>query len=236
MTEEGPPNTSTAERIERVRQRIADAARRAGRDGDHVVLMAVSKRQSLSAILAAARAGVCDFGENYVQEAEEKIGGVETPEGLRWHLIGGLQRNKARRAVALFQTIQSVDGAPLAQAIARSAAEAEKVQRVLIEVNLSGDPGRSGVDPGDARNLWERVIDLEWLDLEGLMGVAPLEGGSDSARASFAALRKLFEALPEKNRRTLSMGMSGDFEIAVEEGATQVRIGTALFGARSHQA
>ena len=149
---------------------------------------------------------------------------------LRWHLIGGLQRNKARRAVAVFDSVQSVDSAPLAEALARCAVEAGKVQRVLIEVNLSEDTGRSGVAPGEVVALCERTLEMNGLALEGVMGIAPL--GAEP-REAFAALRKVYERLPTESRRTLSMGMSGDFEVAVEEGATQVRIGTALFGMRS---
>ena len=226
-----------AERIHRLhflQQRIADAARRAGRTPESLTLIAVSKRQPAGAVRELARLGIRDFGENYVQEALAKAGELrETCPKVRWHLIGGLQKNKAGKAVELFETIQSIDSDSLGEAVARRAGEIGKVQRVLVEVNLSGEAHRTGVLPEDALKLCERLAAKESLSLEGLMGVAPLGSEPDDARKAFEKLRDLFELLPSENRRTLSMGMSGDFEIAIEQGATQIRIGTALFGART---
>jgi hypothetical protein len=215
-----------------LKKRIAAAALRSGRAADAVELMAVSKRQSREAVAEAVAAGVRLFGENYVIEAEEKQEALAGTEA-QWHLIGALQRNKAARAVALFEAIESVDRLPLAEALGRHAREQGRAQRVLIEVNLSGEAQRVGVAAQEVSALCERVAAIEGVALEGLMGIAPL-GGESEARRAFAQIRELFERLPKSYRRTLSMGMSEDFEVAIEEGATQVRIGRALFGERRH--
>ena len=221
-------------RLHELRKRIARAAERSGRKPESLTLIAVSKRQSVEAVQELARLGVQDFGENYVQEALTKAEELrETEPEIRWHLIGGLQKNKAGKAVALFETIQSIDSESLGEAVARRVSEIGKVQRVLVEVNLSEEAHRTGVSPERALELCEKLTAKESLSLEGLMGVAPLGDGSDDTRKAFDRLRNLYEKLPERNRRTLSMGMSGDFEIAIEHGATQIRIGTALFGART---
>ena len=221
-------------RLHSLRERICLAAGRSGRTAEEIALVAVSKRQPAEAVRVLARLGVEDFGENYVQEALAKAKELErAAPGLRWHLIGGLQKNKAGKAVELFETIQSIDSEPLGEAVARRVYEIGKVQRVLVEVNLSGEAHRTGAPPGDTLKLCEKLAAKENLSLEGLMGVAPLGSGPDDARRAFAKLKDLYEMLPTKNRHVLSMGMSGDFEIAIEHGATQVRIGTALFGART---
>lgn len=221
-------------RLQALQDRIARAAKRSGRAPESVTLIAVSKRQSAEAVRELARLGVRDFGENYVQEALTKAEELrDIASEIRWHLIGGLQKNKAGKAVALFETIQSIDSEPLGETVARRVCEIGKVQRALVEVNLSEEAHRTGVPPGDALRLCERLAAKEGLALEGLMGVAPLGSGPDDARRAFEKLRALFELLPSENRRTLSMGMSGDFEVAIERGATQIRIGTALFGVRT---
>jgi PLP dependent protein len=224
--------TRLAGRARQLRERIEAATKRSGRSPDQIVLVGVSKRQSAPAVREAWQAGIKHFGENYVAEAQEKQSELEGKLGADWHLIGALQRNKAARAVRLFELIETVDRSELASALGRHAREIDKVQRVLIEVNLSGEPERAGSLPEALDALCESVARTDGLVLEGLMGIAPL--GDDSvARAAFARLRGFFESLPAEHRKTLSMGMSQDFEIALEEGATQVRIGTALFGERT---
>lgn len=220
------------ERVETLRQRIASAAGRAGRSVDEITLVGVSKRHSAEALQAAIAAGVTEFGENYVQEAREKIAALGAPAGVRWHLIGGLQSNKTRLATQLFSVVQTVDRLSLAQALARDAEREGKVLAVLVEVNLAGSGSRAGVAEAEALALCEQVTALPSLALSGLMGIAPLGADAEAARPHFARLRCLYEALPAQNRKILSMGMSGDFEAAIAEGATLVRIGTALFGQR----
>ncbi len=223
--------TTLRDRVRQLRARVEAATRRSGRSPDQIVLVGVSKRQVASALIEAWQAGIVHFGENYVAEAEEKQSELGGNLAADWHLIGALQRNKAARATRLFELIETVDRTELATQLSRCAREIGKVQRVLIEVNLSEGPERAGVLPEKLETLCESVAQTEGLVLEGLMGIAPL--GDDSvARAAFARLRGLFESLPVENQKTLSMGMSQDFEIALEEGATQVRIGTALFGER----
>ena len=234
---EAPESNDINRRIAAVRERIAAAAHRANRSPETITLCAVTKTVSAGRVAAAFRAGLRDFGENYVQEAREKIPAVEQAlaaddEKPIWHLIGHLQSNKAKYSVDLFSHIQSVDNYSLAQEIAKQAAKKEKIQSILLEVNLARDPARAGILPEDALTLAEQVIALPALSLEGLMGMAPFFRESEAARPFFQELRRLYEKLPETNRRILSMGMSGDFEIAIEEGATLVRIGTALFGTR----
>jgi hypothetical protein len=212
-----------------LRQRIQAAVRRAGRAESEIRLVAVTKTVPTDRIEEAIRAGCTEFGENYVQEAETKLPLVGV--SATWHFLGHLQSNKAKRAVALFSCIQSVDRLTLATALNRHAGETAKPLRVLVEVNMSEQAHRSGVLPSETLALCEQVARLPHLHLEGLMGIAP-HPSEGEARPYFARLRRLFEQLPEANRQTLSMGMSNDFEVAIEEGATLIRIGTALFGKR----
>lgn len=219
------------DRVARVRERMAAAAGRVGRRPEEITLVAVSKRHPVSAIEEAAAAGLREFGENYVQEAQGKwdaLGG----RGLRWHLIGALQSNKARVAVAGFDLIQTVDRESLARRLGQCAVEAGRSVSVLVEVNLTGDPQRAGVEPESAEALCASVASTPGLALCGLMGMAPVTESAEGARPHFARLFRIYTGLPERNRRILSMGMSGDFEVAIEEGATLVRVGTALFGER----
>src|SRR5687768_1778067 len=222
-----------ADRLAEVRGRIAAAAKRAGRAPEAVRLVAVSKTVAAERVAEAA-AGVTDFGENYVQEAQAKIAAVSglTKTDVCWHFIGHLQSNKAKYSIALFSLIQSVYNYQLAQELQKHASKQGKTQPVLIQVNLSGEAQRSGVAPSEALTLAEKVAEMPGLALQGLMGMAPFGERPEDARPHFAALRGLYEALPEPNRQVLSMGMSGDFEVAIEEGSTLVRIGTALFGQR----
>ena len=224
-----------AENISKIQERIAAAAERSGRDPSEIQLLAVSKRQPVEAVRLALAAGQTEFGESYVQEADEKIAELRQT-GAIWHLIGHLQRNKAGRAAALFDTVQTVDSLEIAQALGKRIAGLEKHLNVLVEVNVSGEASKSGVAPEAALQLCEEVIRIEGLRLRGLLAMGPLttgdEDGKRATRRSFAQAAKLFEQLPAEHRQVLSMGMTGDFEPAIEEGSTMVRIGTGIFGPR----
>ncbi len=220
-----------ARRVTEVQERIARACERAGRKPEEVILIAVSKTVEVARIQQAIAAGVSHFGENYYQEAREKIPVIQAP--VHWHFIGHLQRNKVRGVVPLFEWIHTVDDEELAQEINRRAGVLGKQQRVLIEVNIARETQKFGVAPEEVLALAERVADLPNVRLEGLMGMAPIVERAGEARPYFAELRRLFEQLPEAHRVHLSMGMTQDFEVAIEEGATMVRIGTAIFGART---
>jgi PLP dependent protein len=227
-----------AERLERVRGRIAQACARAGRPAGAVRLIAVTKGFPASAVTEAASLGLTEFGENRVQEASAKIPLVAPRP--RWHLVGHLQTNKAKRAVELFDVIQSVDSVRLAEELARRAGEANRVLECLVEVNTSGDATKFGAAPADAPALLARMAELRTLRLGGFMTIGPLQGGPAGARVSFRALHALRAEAARAGSLAadadLSMGMSDDFEIAIEEGATMIRVGTALFGPRPHAA
>lgn len=212
-----------SERLAAIRERIARAARRAGREPSAVTLIAVSKTRPIEELLAAYACGVRHFGENRVQEAEAKLPGLP-PDAVR-HLVGPIQSNKAARAARLADVVHAVDSAELARRLDRAAADAGKRLRVFVEVNTGAEATKAGVSPDAAPPLVEAVRALPALDLRGLMAIPP----PGDTRPHFVLLRRLAEelSLPE-----LSMGMSDDFEAAVEEGATHVRIGTALFGER----
>ena len=213
-----------ADNIARVRQQIAQAAARAGRSPEEITLVAVTKKKPASAVLDALAAGVTAVGENYVQEAEEKRGQVP---GGSWHLLGHLQSNKAKLAVSLFDLIQSVDSMRLAAALSRQAEG--KPQAILLQVHLGDEETKTGLPPETALDAAAEIAALPNLSLHGLMGIAP---NNTDPRPYFQSLKRLFDQLPAVNRQILSMGMSGDFEAAIEEGATLVRVGTAIFGAR----
>jgi pyridoxal phosphate enzyme (YggS family) len=210
-----------------VRSRIEQAARRAGRDPGDITLVAVSKTQPAAAILEAYRAGLRDFGENRVQEAGEKIA-VLRAQGCapRWHLIGHLQTNKVKVALDLFDILHSVDSIRLAETIAK---HAHGPVAVLVEVNVAGEPTKFGVAPESVPELVQRLRQLPNLDVRGLMTVAPRVDDPEDARPFFRQLRGLGEAL---GLQELSMGMTEDFEVAIEEGSTLVRVGRAIFGPR----
>jgi pyridoxal phosphate enzyme (YggS family) len=208
-----------------VRERMASAAARVGRDAAEVRLIAVSKTKPAALVQAAVAAGVHDLGENYVQEALPKQRAVSGE--VRWHLIGPLQRNKAARALEIFDLIQTVDSAALGAALARHAAARGVSARVLVEVNVGGEASKHGVAPGDVPALLEQLRDPH-LSVEGLMTIPP-PGSPDAARSGFRRLRALAEAA---GLRELSMGMTDDFEMAIEEGATMIRVGRAIFGER----
>jgi len=222
-------------RIQTVRESIDRAATRSGRRGGEVTLVAVVKTVPAAVVREALALGVGDLGENRVQEAEAH---VETlgRAAARWHMIGHLQRNKAGRAVELFDRVHSVDGVEVARALSRHAAAAGRTVRALIEVNVGGEASKFGVAPEGLEALLEETRALPGLAIDGLMTVAPQGERSEDARPHYARLRALREAAVKSQALALpelSMGMSADFEVAVEEGATIVRVGTALFGARS---
>jgi len=225
---------SLADRLTRVRERIARACARAGRDPTAILLVAVSKGFPAEAVRAAAVLGLTDFGENRVQEAERKI--PEIVPRPRWHLVGHLQTNKAKRAVQLFDEIQSVDSVRLAEELDRRAEQERRVVPCLVEVNTSGEESKFGVEPEGAEALLERCRALASLRVHGLMTIGPLARGPEGARQAFRKLAGIREAAVRREllpRSTdLSMGMSDDLEIGIEEGATIVRVGTALFGPR----
>jgi pyridoxal phosphate enzyme (YggS family) len=217
-----------ARRLREVRERIADAARRSSRSPDAIRVVLASKTQPPEAIRAAYHGGARDFGENYVQEGLAKRAELRALSEVTWHLIGHLQTNKAGLAVRHFDMIQTLDSARLADAIAR--AHPSPPMRVLIEVNLGGETSKSGVAAEDVEPLIESARDK--VDLAGLMTIPP---GAEDARKYFAALRALRDRLAASSGLALSelsMGMTEDFEVAIEEGATMVRIGRAVFGAR----
>ena len=223
------------ENILRIRERIAAAAARAGRDPAGVRLMGVTKTVGDDRILQAIEAGIDIIGENYVQEAKRKI--ELMGKSAEWHFIGHLQTNKAKYAVRLFDMIHSVNRMSLAEELNRRAAAAGVVLRVLIEVNLGGEESKSGAPPEEAAALIRAVAQMANLSIRGLMTMAPWYDDPEKARPCFAGLRALrdrivAENIPNVDLRELSMGMTDDFEVAVEEGSTIVRIGRAIFGER----
>ena len=213
-----------SDNIQRVREKIAEAAVRAGRRPEEILLVAVTKKKPASAVLEALAAGVTDVGENYVQETAEKR---EQAAGGRWHLLGHLQSNKARLAVSLFDLIESVDSVKLASALGKHATDER--QAILLQVHLGDEETKTGFAPELALDAAAEIAAIPGVAVQGLMGIAP--NGTDP-RPYFQELKRLFDRLPPENRQILSMGMSGDYEAAIEEGATSVRVGTAIFGAR----
>jgi pyridoxal phosphate enzyme (YggS family) len=229
--------TSLQERIAGIRERIAAAAKRAGRSADEITLIAVSKTHPAEAIRAAFALGVQDFGENRVQEWEGKRAALEDLPG-DWHLIGHLQSNKAAKAARIFHSVDSLDDFALAQRLDRARTELalEPRLRVLIEVRVAPEETKSGVEKSGLAPLAEKVSGLDRLDLQGLMCIPPFFEDAEKVRRHFSGLCVLRDELAGrlgKKLPVLSMGMSNDFEVAIEEGATEVRVGTALFGTRA---
>lgn len=223
-----------SEKLSSIRKRMQEAATRARRDPAAVRLVAVAKTRTPEEIRGVLHAGVEDIGENRVQEAEAKRP-VLANENVTWHLVGHLQGNKAARAVALFDLIHSADSVELARRLSRLAGEAGKTQRLLVQVDLAGEKAKSGLPEKELLPALESLRTEPHLHIEGLMVLPPLFEDPEKARPFFARLRELEEAAAGRgllSGRTLSMGMSQDFEVAIEEGATIVRIGTALFGER----
>jgi pyridoxal phosphate enzyme (YggS family) len=221
---------SLSERWQSLQARIAAACARAGRDPAEICIVAVSKGVPPDRIADAYALGLRDFGENYWQEARTKLDAL--PHDIRWHFIGHLQTNKVKYVVGRFALIQVVDRVSLLQEVQRVAQKRELVQPVLIEVRLAEVEGRAGVSFEDAPALIEQALRTDGVELQGLMGIAPDTDDVRVLRAVFQRLRRLYETLPAPNRHWLSMGMSHDFEIAIEEGSTMLRLGSALFGAR----
>ena len=224
------PLTTIADRVARVRQQVERAAERSGRSPAEVTIVAVSKGSPPSAIDEAMVAGIADVGENRVQEAAAKIAALR---GLpvTWHLVGHLQSNKAKTALELFDIIHSVDSLHLAEVLSHRAqtGAAQRPLPVLLEVNVTGEASKFGFSSGEVAAAAQTVARLPRLDLRGLMTVAPFVSDPEAVRPVFRELRRLREAL---GLRELSMGMTDDFEVAIEEGATLVRIGRAIFGER----
>ena len=212
----------------RVRERIASAAERAGRGPDDVLLVAVSKTVDADRVKDAIAAGASALGENRVQEAKAKVDvvGRQVP----WHLIGRLQTNKAKDAVAIFDVIQSIDRLDIARECERRAAGAGRPIDVFLEVNIAGEPQKSGFAPDDVAGALDALGGMAHLKIRGLMAIPPAVQRAEDSRPAFRALRTLAE---RHHLRELSMGMSSDYEVAVEEGATIVRVGTAIFGPRT---
>jgi PLP dependent protein len=231
---------SIAENIAAIRERIAAAARRAGRQPNDIALMAVSKTHPPERIREAYAAGLRLFGENRVQEFAGKASALADLAGAEWHMIGHLQTNKAVKAAELFSAVDSVDSVKLAEKLDAAARTSGKKLSVLIEVNVGGEAAKSGIAP-DSRELEELLLAaprLEALEFRGLMTVPPFSDDPEGARPHFRQLRELRDTvakrkLPAVEMNVLSMGMSHDFEVAIEEGSTCVRIGTAVFGERT---
>jgi PLP dependent protein len=223
-----------AENLESVQGRIAAACARAGRAAESVRLLAVSKTYGPDAVREAAGCGQRLFGENRVQEAAAKI--PACPGHLQWHLIGHLQGNKAAQAARLFDWVHSVDSEKLIEALDRHAAEAGRRLEVLVQVNVSGERSKSGLPPEAVPPLLARANDLRAVEVRGLMTIPPLSEDPEKARPHFRALREWrdrWEAESGMDLAELSMGMTHDLEVAIEEGATFVRVGTGIFGARA---
>jgi pyridoxal phosphate enzyme (YggS family) len=217
-------------------ERIAVAAAKAGRDARKVRLLAASKSQPVESICAALAAGVALVGENYVQEAEEKKNQLAGAK-VEWHMIGHLQRNKAKLAVELFDVVESLDNLALARELDKEAAKRSKIVRALIEVNLAGEESKTGMAKGEVAGLLEKISGLPHVRVEGLMTMPPFRENLEEVRPYFHELRDLRDSLnslnlPNMRLNELSMGMTHDFTVAIEEGATIVRVGTALFGPR----
>jgi hypothetical protein len=226
-----------AERVGAVRERIARAAARAGRSPDDVVLVAVAKTHPAEAVREAFEAGVRDFGENRVQEAEHKIAATADlrPAGLRWHLIGHLQGNKARKAAPLFDLIHSADSTELLQRLDRVAAASGRTVRALLQADLAGEATKFGIPDDALFTTLEAACELGSVRAEGLMILPPWSEDPEASRPYFRRLRELRDAARSRGLLAgaeLSMGMSHDLEVAIEEGATLVRVGTAIFGER----
>jgi pyridoxal phosphate enzyme (YggS family) len=224
------------ERLEQIRKRIADAAIACGRDPDSVRLVAVSKTMDAERVARAIDAGADILGENYIQEARDKFNALyDRP--VVWHFIGHLQSNKAKYAVRMFDLIHSVDSFKLAGALDKEASKNGKTQDILVQVNISREATKSGIGETEAVDLVTRIGGLENIRVKGLMTMPPFFDAPEQARPYFRQLARLRDRMvaaniPGVNMDELSMGMTGDFEVAIAEGATLVRIGTAIFGAR----
>ena len=224
---------SISENLSQVRLRMNAAAERSGRKPESVELVAVSKSAKVPKIREAIALGLTTFGENRIQDAEPKIAELSDPS-LRFHMIGHLQSNKVKTAVALFSTIESVDTVRLAEKISQEAALAGKVMPILVEVNISGETEKYGFKPEEVYGAMDEIVKLPNIKVEGLMGMAPNTADVELRRKAFKTLKGLFSVCktiksPNLEMKVLSMGMSDDFETAIEEGANRVRVGRAIF-------
>ena len=226
--------SETAENLERVRTQLADAAKKSGRSVADIELIAISKTHEAEKVREAFDAGQEVFGESRVQEARAKI--PLLPSAARWHFVGRLQRNKVRQALPLFELFHSVDSLSLARDINRIAEEDGSRPRILLEVNVAGEGSKIGFAPDTLRTEIDALLELRRLTIEGLMTIPPLASEAEASRRYFVALREFRDQLQTRfdlRLPHLSMGMTGDFIVAIEEGATLVRVGTAIFGKRS---
>lgn len=234
---------SIRDNLREVRETIAEAASRTGRSADEITLVGITKTVPAARVREAIDEGLLEVGENRVQEAEGKIRSLApaleaSERRVRWHMVGHLQRNKAKTAVELFDMIQSIDSRRIAEAVSRAAREAGEVMDVLVEVNTSGEASKYGLRPAETVKFVEDLADLEGLRMQGLMTVGPLVSDPLLARPAFSRLREIGEAVeaegfPWARVRYLSMGMTADLREAVEEGSNMVRVGTAIFGGRA---
>ncbi|HLY99713.1 MAG TPA: YggS family pyridoxal phosphate-dependent enzyme [Candidatus Angelobacter sp.] len=232
-------NESVAQNLALIRERITAAAVRAGRSPDAITLMAVSKTVAPEYIVEAYDAGIRCFGENRVQEFAEKLPQLQQLKGAQWRLIGHLQSNKAKKAVELFHAVDSVDSLTLARKLDQAAAQADRQLEVLLEINIGGEASKAGLaaNSPELEQILQAAPDLEHMRICGLMTVPPFTEDPEGARPWFRGLRQLRDSiaarpLPAIRMDVLSMGMSHDFEVAIEEGSTCVRVGSAIFGAR----
>ncbi len=224
-----------AKNISRITDKIEESARKAGRDAKTIQLVAVSKTKPVAAMLAAIGCGQNVFGENYIQEVLEKR--PQLPAEAKIHFIGHLQSNKARFAADCCDMVETVDNLKLARKLNNHLIKAEKYLDILLQVNIGNDPNKSGVPAEETERLYQQIVEFSQLRIRGLMTIPPFENSPEQSRKYFAGLRKLSEQLTSKGlfpgiRPELSIGMSEDFAVAIEEGATIIRVGTALFGAR----
>jgi pyridoxal phosphate enzyme (YggS family) len=229
-----------AENIALIKEKIAAACKRAGRNPDDVVLMAVSKTVAVEKIREAYQAGLRPFGESRVQEMATKAAALHDLQDAEWHMIGHLQSNKAQKAAELFGAVDSLDSLRLAERLNAAGEQLEKMLAVSIEINVGGETAKTGLDPGspELQKILGAAKRLPYLEFRGLMTVPPFTEDPEGARPYFRKLRELRDKIahtcwPRVNMELLSMGMSHDFEVAIEEGATCVRVGTAIFGDRS---
>lgn len=228
---------SIAENLREIDRRICEACARSGRRREDVTLIAVSKTKPVSMIQEAIAEGIVDFGENKPQELRDKYD--ELPKDLRWHMIGNLQRNKVKYVVGRAVMIHSVGSLKLAEAIEKEAAAKNIVMPCLVEVNVAGEESKGGIALQDTEELVRRIAEFEHIQMKGFMTIAPFVEDAELNRVHFRALRNLAVDIGRKNIdnimvNELSMGMTGDFEVAVEEGATLVRVGTGIFGERNY--
>ncbi len=223
---------SIYENVKDVRQRISAAAKKAGRNADEITLIGVSKTKPVDLILQGVECGICDLGENRVQEVLEKFDRIEN---VRWHLIGHLQKNKVKYIIDKAELIHSVDSIELAKEINKQAEKIGKIQEILIQVNVSGEESKFGIEPRDLIPICEEIKLFKNVKVKGLMTMAAKDSSEAELREVFGGLKRLSERVKEIENIDmlhLSMGMSGDYEIAIEEGATMIRVGTGIFGTR----